>query len=90
MSTQIDISDLLILALLLLQWWTYYRRDRSNRYELMDIIFKTMEAMNLVSNNLDKLRDANEDDAASLREKLDRLRTEFLLKLDNLAPKSQK
>ena len=87
---QIDILQILILVLLLLQWWTYYKRDRSNRYELMDIIFKTMEAMNLVSNNLDKLRDANEDDAQRLREQLDRLRSEFLLKLDNLVPKSSK
>lgn len=90
MPEQIDLLQLITLAILLLQWWTHNKRDRLNRYELIDIIFKTMEAMNLVSNNLDKLRDANEDDAQRIREHLDRLRSEFLLKLDNLAPKSTK
>lgn len=71
-------------------WVAFHRQIRFHRYELVDIIFKTIEAMNLVSNNLEKLRDANEDDAQLLREAFERLRSDLIQKLNSLDPKSAK
>lgn len=68
-------------------WWAFYRKTNEYTAKLMDVALKSAEGMNLVGNNLDKLRDASEDDIALLRQDFERLRAEVLQKLDNLAKK---
>lgn len=65
----------------------YYKKTGEYTGRIMDVALKCADAMNLIANNLDKLRDASEDDIALLRQDFERLRTEVLGKLDNLAKK---
>lgn len=68
-------------------WWAFYRKTNEYSSRLMEVALKSADAMTLVGNNLDKLRDASEDDIAKIAEGLERLRTEVLLELRNLAKK---
>lgn len=68
-------------------WWSHQRQSERDRAALMDIILKNVEAMNLIGNNIERLRDANEDDMRSLADGIERLRIDFVSKLDTLAQK---
>ena len=63
----------------------YYKKTNEYASSIMDVALKCADAMNLIANNLDKLRDASEDDIVLLRQDFERLRSEILGKLDNLA-----
>lgn len=76
----------LALAVVVL-WWAFYRKTNEYTGRLMEIALKSADAMNLIANNLNRLRDANEDDIASLRQDFERLRTEVLSKIDSFAKK---
>jgi len=65
----------------------YYKKTNEYTGNIMDVAMKCADAMNLIANNLDKLRDASEDDIVLLRQDFERLRSEILGKLDNLAKK---
>lgn len=71
-------------------WLAFMRRAERDRRELLDIILKNVEAMNLIGNNIERLRDANEDDMRSLADGLERLRQDFVIRFDTLAQKIKK
>lgn len=74
-------------AAVVVLWWAFYRKTNEYTGRLMEIALKSAEGMTLVGNNLDKLRDASEDDIALLRQDFERLRSEVLQELRNLAKK---